>query len=179
MGWRKSTSASRNILGLLGAALIAGHGLYLVFHPGVWTFLHGVDLIIHEAGHVIFAPFGEVIGILGGSMMQLLVPLAFGTYFLLARQPFGLAFCAYWTGESLVYVANYVSDARAMALPLLGGDGSIHDWNYLLGSAGLLGSDRLIAGLLLGVAACLVVAGAIVAVQASWPTAPLPSRETP
>ena len=30
------------------------------------SFLHNVNLVFHEAGHVIFSPFGRFIGVLGG-----------------------------------------------------------------------------------------------------------------
>ncbi|HEX2865378.1 MAG TPA: hypothetical protein VHN99_12475 [Deinococcales bacterium] len=138
----------------------------MLFHPGDWTFLHFVNLAIHEAGHLVFAPFGEVPGVAGGSILQVLVPLAFAGSFWRQRQPYGTAFSLYWTGVSIVYVANYASDARAIALPLLGGDGSIHDWNFLLARWGLLGQDRLIAGVLLGLAAVSVAAGALAAWRA-------------
>jgi hypothetical protein len=39
------------------------------------AWIHGPNLIFHEAGHVIFSPFGEFIMILGGSLGQILMPL--------------------------------------------------------------------------------------------------------
>jgi hypothetical protein len=38
------------------------------------AFIHGPNLIFHEAGHVVLMPFGEFMTILGGSLMQLIVP---------------------------------------------------------------------------------------------------------
>ncbi|MFZ2256380.1 MAG: hypothetical protein WAW59_07155 [Patescibacteria group bacterium] len=38
------------------------------------AWIHLPNLIFHEAGHVIFMPFGELLAILGGSLMQLIVP---------------------------------------------------------------------------------------------------------
>src|SRR3989449_9967209 len=40
------------------------------------NFLHLIDLVFHEAGHVIFGFFGQFIGVLGGSLNQVLVPAA-------------------------------------------------------------------------------------------------------
>ena len=37
--------------------------------------LHGVNLVFHEAGHVLFLPVGAFLTALGGSLMQLLVPM--------------------------------------------------------------------------------------------------------
>ncbi|PYM31744.1 MAG: zinc ribbon domain-containing protein, partial [Candidatus Rokuibacteriota bacterium] len=41
---------------------------------GVVAFLHGVNLIFHEAGHVIFGFLGEFIAVAGGSLNQVLIP---------------------------------------------------------------------------------------------------------
>ena len=38
----------------------------------------------------------------------------------------------------MTHVAIYVADAAAMSLPLHGGPGVIHDWNYLLRWANLV-----------------------------------------
>ena len=38
------------------------------------AFLHLINLPFHEAGHVLFSPFGEFMTTLGGSLMQVLVP---------------------------------------------------------------------------------------------------------
>lgn len=100
--------------------------------------LDGANLIFHEAGHVLFAFFGEFLQVLGGSLVQVAIPVACSVYFALRRQSSGLAAALFWAGESTTAVAIYVADARRMALPLLGGDGATHDWNYLLGRLHLL-----------------------------------------
>ena len=38
--------------------------------------LRAVDLAIHETGHLVFAPFGEIITALGGTLFQLLPGLS-------------------------------------------------------------------------------------------------------
>ena len=53
------------------------------------------------------------------------------------------------TGQNLCDVALYVNDARTLRLVLLGGRTGAevegHDWEYLLGSLGLLAQDHRIA----------------------------------
>jgi len=110
--------------------------------------LDNVNLVFHEAGHVIFGLGGEFIGILGGSLMQVLIPVVCGVALLQRGDSFGVALCGLWTGQSMVNVAIYVGDARQLALPLLGGEHVIHDWNYLLGKLGLLEWDRFLAGMI-------------------------------
>ena len=97
--------------------------------------LDGANLIFHEAGHVFFSPFGDFMQYLGGSLMQVLIPVICAVYFWLHQQRSGSAVTLFWTGESITNVAIYVADARRMELPLIGGD---HDWNYLLDRLNLL-----------------------------------------
>lgn len=106
------------------------------------SFMHSILLPIHEAGHVLFMPFGEFLAIAGGSAFQVLLPLAIGIAFLIRnRDPFGAAVCLWWTGASFVDLAPYIYDALHPQLMLLGGhtgeDGP-HDWIYLLDTLGAL-----------------------------------------
>ena len=115
------------------------------------SFLHNVDLAFHEAGHIIFMPFGRFMSILGGSLMQVLVPLTFaGTFLLYYRNPFAASVTFWWVGQSLVDVAPYIFDARNRQLILLGGitgrdDSTVHDWYNLLSQLDLLRFDHAIA----------------------------------
>lgn len=111
------------------------------------SFLHLVNLPFHEAGHVIFSPLGRFMTVLGGSLLQLLVPLVCGAVLLVqTRDPFGAAFGLWWFGESLRDLAPYIADARALQLVLLGGRTGAevegHDWEFLLDSLGWLHLDR-------------------------------------
>jgi hypothetical protein len=106
------------------------------------SFLHNIVLPIHEAGHVLFMPFGEFLAILGGSFFQLALPFGLGAAFILKnRDNLGAALCLWWTGASLVDLAPYIYDALHPQMLLLGGhtgeDGP-HDWIYLLDAFGQL-----------------------------------------
>jgi hypothetical protein len=127
------------------ALLAAWYLTAYVRRPGAYLLLDHVDLAVHEAGHVVFAPFGEFAGIAGGSLLQLIVPLAFAFYFLRTRQPYAAFIVAFWCAQSLHNVAVYIGDARAQALPLVGGEYVIHDWAYMLSRLRLLQEDRAIA----------------------------------
>jgi hypothetical protein len=101
------------------------------------SFMHNILLPIHEAGHVLFRPFGEFMMILGGSLFQIVLPLAIGIAFILKnRDNFAAAVCLWWASVSLVDLSPYIYDALHPQLTLLGGgtganDGP-HDWIYLL-----------------------------------------------
>jgi len=135
---------------------VLGQGLAMP-QGGILGFLHGVDLIFHEAGHVIFGFFGEFMGIAGGSLNQVLIPLVATIAFLKTRQYASAAVTLFWTGQSLADVAVYAADGRAMALPLLA-EGLIHDWNWILGRLGLLNSAETVGRLVFGLGALTMLA---------------------
>lgn len=113
------------------------------------TMFSGITLGVHELGHVIFNFLGHFIGSLMGSGTQVLVPLIVMIIF--ARQPdyFGVSVGGFWLSFSLFELANYVGDARAMELPLVGlSDDPEHDWHYLLSTTHLLPLDTTFAFLL-------------------------------
>lgn len=94
------------------------------------------NLLIHEAGHLVFSPFGEFVSLLGGTILQLLTPILFLIYFLLKTDYLGISFSIFWVGENLINVSYYISDAQVQVLPLVGG--GIHDWNNILSDLGIL-----------------------------------------
>src|SRR4051812_24863367 len=49
------------------------------------SMLHMPDLVFHEAGHVIFGFFGRFLTVLGGSLLQCLVPIILAVAFLRQR----------------------------------------------------------------------------------------------
>ena len=112
----------------------------------IWDhFLHLPNLIFHEAGHVIFIPFGSFITALGGTLGQLIIPIiCSGTLFFKSRDPFGGFVCFWWFGQNFLDIAPYVFDAVYMKQPLVGGvyghsmPYGVHDWNYILNESGLL-----------------------------------------
>lgn len=128
-------------------ALLAAWGVFLAAAdfrnpPEGFSFMHAILLPIHEAGHVLFALFGEFLRIAGGSLFQLLLPLGIGAaFYVKQRDPFGAATCLWWAGASLVDLAPYIYDSLEPQLILLGGhtgeDGP-HDWIYLLSRFGAI-----------------------------------------
>lgn len=132
-------------------ALVGATGLFFLLgltaifsEPGWIPLLDGVNLLFHEAGHPLFGLFGwEALAILGGTLMQLLVPLLVMGSFWLRREAPGTAVTGIWCCENGLNIARYVADARAQVLPLVGG--GEHDWANLLGRWGLLAQDVTIA----------------------------------
>ncbi len=114
------------------------------------SFMHRVNLVFHEAGHVIFMPFGQFMHILGGSLGQLLMPaIVIGVMVVKNRDNFGASIALWWFGQSLKDLAPYINDARDLQLPLLTGHSQdvpeTHDWANLLLDLGLIHREKSIA----------------------------------
>ena len=136
------------------AALVAWIFFYAVFLVHAMTDADGflvidqVNLIIHEAGHLVFGWFGAALGLWGGTLLELLVPLALAAYFTIHRQTTGVAFTIFFFFENLLYISVYMGDARAQALPLVTvGDPEAggHDWFLIFSRLGVLPLDTRIA----------------------------------
>ena len=147
--------------------LLSVYGFKLIFTPilaypdsGWW--LHSVNLTFHEAGHVLFMPFGRFLHVLGGSLGQLIVPATVTGAFLFKRDTFGAVVGTWWLGASFLDISPYINDARAGQLMLLGGvTGSevedYHDWEVLLTKLGMMQYDHALAGLSFAVGTLLMM----------------------
>lgn len=130
------------------------------------SFMHLVNLPFHEAGHVLFFPFGRFLQVLGGTLGQWLVPLAVTVSFFLKADRFAASVGLWWLGQSFMDISPYIDDARAGQLLLLGGvTGSevedYHDWEIILTRLGLMQYDHLIAWLSFGCGVVLMLAAII------------------
>lgn len=117
------------------------------------SFMHRVDLVFHEAGHIFFIPFGRFMTILGGSLGQLIMPVIVGAALIVKnRDTFGGSIALWWLGQSLMDLAPYIGDARALQLQLVGGGTGqdrpgVHDWENILLDLNLIDHDiRIAAG---------------------------------
>lgn len=168
-----------------GAAAARGAGLVLMLvlawqvaargvayrPPGtILGILDNANFVFHEGGHVVFLFFGRFLYVLGGSLMQVALPVACTVYFWRARRPAAAAATLFWGGESLTNVAIYVADAQARLLPLHGGDGVIHDWNYLLTGLGLVGWAEGLGRLTFALGFALILGGLVLLALDLWRT---------
>jgi len=115
------------------------------------SFMHNINLVFHEAGHVIFRLLGNFMAILGGSLLQLIVPLlVILTFIFKHRDNFAAAIGLWWLAQSMMDLVPYISDARSQEMWLLGGVRGkdmpgIHDWHNILSRLGLLEYDQALA----------------------------------
>ena len=156
---------SRSTTKTIIAAVFTVYFLWCAYQPENAVFTHLINLPIHEAGHVLFRLFGEFMGIAGGSLLQIIVPIIFFGYFVYHEKPFSAAIVLFWVGNNFLDVYVYANDAQVMQLPLLSGltgaEGGFHDWNYLLSEMNLLDKTYLIAKILRFTGTLITIAAAI------------------
>ena len=147
----------------VGLVVMCVYAAWLVFFYH-YHWVDGINLLIHEAGHLVFSPLarvsagGETLAVLAGPLLQLAVPM-FLTFRLWRRgEAVPAAVCALWSAESLMYTAEYMADANRLALPLIGDHP--HDWRLLLDRVGVLESAEEIGLVLHLVASAAAVAAA-------------------
>ena len=103
--------------------------------------------------------------VLGGSLLQIVVPVVFFGYFVYHQKPFSASIILFWVGQSFVDVYVYANDAVVMQLPLLSGltgsEGGFHDWNYLLTETGLLNQTVLVAKIIRFIGNLIILAAIV------------------
>ena len=114
------------------------------------SFMHMINLVFHEAGHVIFRLLGHFMSILGGSLLQLIVPVVFLFSFIQRKDTFAASIMLWWLAQSMMDLVAYIDDAQRQEMWLLGGvQGKdmpgIHDWHNILSQLGLLQYNHVIA----------------------------------
>jgi hypothetical protein len=114
----------------------------LALRQNPWSFLDWVNLAFHEAGHLFLLPFGETLHFLGGTILQLLIPMGLTVHFLRKNSPFSASACLWWFGQNFLGIAIYMADARELKLPLVGG--GENDWNHLFYEWGPLGEESVL-----------------------------------
>ena len=150
-------------------AVIAFAAVCLAFHwfgeQGWVPLLDSANLALHEAGHPLVSIFSSRATVYGGTLFQLVFPLAAAVHFHRSATPAGVAGAIVWLGENLFNVARYMADARAQELPLVGN--GEHDWTEIFSRWHVLHLDGRIAGITRGIG-LILIAGAVVWLYRRW-----------
>ena len=175
---RRKVSVLTNADNLAGKGRFYGYLLiYLCFFFWGWSFIlsdlkspaidtsfmHNINLVFHEAGHVLFRLFGNFMTVLGGSLLQLLVPMTVMLMFIFRhRDNFAASIGLWWLAQSMMDLVPYINDARLQEMWLLGGvQGKdipgIHDWNNILSRLHMLEYDHALASVVMVFAIGLIM----------------------
>jgi len=138
--------------------------------PMYRSWFAGITLAFHEMGHIVFAPFGRTLMLLGGSIFQVTIPLLAALYlWLRQRDYFGAAVGGAWLSYATWEMATYIDDANKERLGLVGfTDHPEHDWSALLTSWRLLNHSQTIATAVDVVALIIWTASMTFAVWLCW-----------
>ncbi len=130
---------------LIGFAAGVAVLLLLMFRsePGFVFILDHANLLFHEAGHPLLGLFSSRLETYGGTLGQLVFPCVLAVCFWRKRHTIGFAAGCIWFFENWFNIARYMADARAWALPLVGGGD--HDWHTIFARWDLLQYDTRIA----------------------------------
>ncbi len=135
-----------DIIGKIFLFILVSYWTYILLsRSNPWIFMDGVNLLIHESGHLIFSFAGELIMLIAGSATQIFIPILFGIYFLKNKKYFESLFCLFWFGDNLINVSIYIKDAQSMTLDLVGG--GTHDWNAILSKLNILSVNQTIGSI--------------------------------
>lgn len=126
-----------NVYKAAGAVLlIAVWGWFALIRNDQTPIFVYLNIAVHETGHVLFRPFGELTMLMMGSGFEVLFPFAVGAYFLLRKRDLVATAVAWgWAASALASAATYIGDADDGKLALLGATGpdAAGDWERILG----------------------------------------------
>ena len=95
-----------------------------------------LNIAVHEIGHVLFRPFGELTMLIMGSGFEVLFPFAVGVVFLIRKRDIVSTAVSWgWSASAFASAAMYIADADDGRLALLGATGpdTAGDWERILG----------------------------------------------
>lgn len=126
-----------NVYKAAGAVLlIAVWGWFALVRNDQTPIFVYLNIAVHETGHVLFRPFGELTMLMMGSGFEVLFPFAVGAYFLVRKRDLVATAVAWgWAASALASAATYIGDADDGTLALLGATGpdAAGDWERILG----------------------------------------------
>ena len=119
-------------VGALG--LCAVYGWFAIVKDTQVPVLVFLDVAVHEVGHKLFSPFGNLIMLVMGTGTQILFPLLAGIVFAVWRRDIiAWGICWAWAASAMCDGARYIFDAPRGELMLMGASDGLGDWSKILG----------------------------------------------
>ena len=119
-------------VGALGVCAI--YGWFAIVKNVQVPVLVFLDIAVHEVGHKIFSPFGNLIMLIMGTGTQILFPLIVGIVFAIwKRDLIAWGICWAWAASAMCDGARYIYDAPRGDLMLMGASDGLGDWSKIRG----------------------------------------------
>ncbi len=119
-------------VGALGVCAI--YGWFAIVKDVQVPVLVFLDIAVHEVGHTIFSPFGDLTMLIMGTGFQILFPFVVGVVFAVwKRNLIALGVCLAWSANAMCDGARYIYDAPRGELMLMGASDGLGDWSKILG----------------------------------------------
>lgn len=115
-----------------------------------------VNLPFHEAGHFFFGFFGATLGLYGGTIGQLVFPVATDVSFARKRNLPAVALSIFWLGENFLNIGWSMADAATQVIPTVGG--GPNDWTVILRRWHSLAHDTALGAVTRGVGWAMMLA---------------------
>jgi hypothetical protein len=152
-------------VGALGVCAV--YGWFAIVKDTQVPVLVFLDIAVHEIGHKLFSPFGDLIMLIMGTGFQVLFPFVAGLVFgIWKRNLIAWGVCWAWSASAMCDGARYIYDAPRGELMLLGAGDGLGDWSKILGPEHfdkLYLADRLAAQLrTIGIVTWFVGVGLVV-----------------
>jgi hypothetical protein len=124
-----------NALKAVGAlGICAIYGWFAIVKDTQVPVLVFLDIAVHEVGHKIFSPFGNLIMLIMGTGFQISFPFIIGLVFAAwKRDLIAWGICWAWSANAMCDGARYIFDAPRGDLMLMGGSDGLGDWSKILG----------------------------------------------
>ena len=102
-----------NVLKAVGAlGLCAIYGWFAILKDTQVPILEFLDIAVHEVGHKLFSPFGNLIMLIMGTGTQILFPFLVGIVFAIwKRDTIAWGICWAWSANAMCDGARYIYDA--------------------------------------------------------------------
>jgi hypothetical protein len=119
-------------VGALGVCAI--YGWFAIVRDVQVPVLVFLDIAVHEVGHAIFAPLGNLVMLIMGTGFQILFPFVAGVVFAVwKRNLIAWGVCWAWSANAMCDGARYIYDAPRGELMLMGASDGLGDWSKILG----------------------------------------------
>jgi hypothetical protein len=124
-----------NALKAVGAlGICAIYGWFAIVKDAQVPVLVFLDIAVHEVGHKLFSPFGNLIMLVMGTGFQILFPFVVGLVFAVWRRDLiAWGVCWAWSANAMCDGARYIYDAPRGELMLMGASDGLGDWSKILG----------------------------------------------